>query len=304
MLKALLSSFFVMIAMIAIGYFMEKKGMTNKTVNKGLTDILIDVSLPFNMLASSQRLFVRETGQGIICTFVIACLYFPLALLCSKALAKMLKVPASKRGSFISSSVLMNTGFLGFPLAESLYGQEGVLCAIPFTLVVNFFLFGFCLRLFDENAKFSFKNVLSPAVIASTITMVVYFSQIKFPKPFADLCSSIGSLMTPLSMILIGTSLVGFNVKDIFSDLHAYETCLIRLVLYPLVIYGIMVVLGSRVPELSRRIAVLIGSLPAASMNVLLVQRYGGNIKFANSALILQMVFSVPMLMILLMLPY
>ncbi|MBQ0070300.1 MAG: AEC family transporter, partial [Spirochaetales bacterium] len=236
MLKALLSSFFVMVAMIALGFFLEKKGMTNKTVNKGLTDILIDVALPFNMLASSQRLFVRETGQGIICTFIIASLYFPLALLCSKSLAKMLKVPSQKRGSFISSSVIMNTGFLGFPLAESLYGQEGVLCAIPFTLVVNFFLFGFCIRLFDEKAEFSLKKVLSPAVIASVITIIVYFTQIKFPKPITDICTSMGALMTPVSMLLIGTSLVGVNIKEIFSDLHAYETCVIRLVLYPLVI--------------------------------------------------------------------
>ena len=305
MIETLLSSLLTMGIMIAIGYLLKKLKITSDKALKEISDVLVYVLLPCSVLSSSAREFNPETGKGIIICMAISFLFYTFSLLFSYGAMKASKIPSEKFGASVTSIVFANTGFLGYPLNQSLFGAEGLLCAVSFGFFYNPFMFTIGIKLFsNENEKFSIKSIISPALISCIVANVFYFMQIKMPAPIQSACSSLGSAMTPISMIVIGAGLAGVNIKSIFSDRFSYVVCFLRLVFMPLVVYFATMPFASSIPTVARQVCVLMSGLPVGSLNVILAKKYGGNAEYANATMLISMILCLVTLPLILCLPY
>ena len=120
---------------------------------------------------------------------------------------------------------------------------------------------------------FNFGTV--PAVVG----FVLYCLNIAYPAPFKSAVSSIGSLCTPLSMLIVGGLISTIPFKKLLSDIHVYMLCAVRLLIIPIIIAVICRIVGLS-HELSV-FAVVISSLPSASNTSVFAERYAIAPKYA-----------------------
>ncbi len=292
MFQTLLKCMMEITIMVAFGYVMRKRYVGEKTVRE-LSALLIDMTLPCSILASSTQEFNKDIGEGILLCLLWSFIYYALFLALSYLLFRTLKVDDEKRGIATTSSVFSNSSFIGFPLAQTLYGNTGLQYAVANNMFYTPFMFSFGIRLFSPkrlSGKEFLMKLLSPSMTTSVIGIVIYFAGIRFPSVIQSSLSTVGSMTVPLSMMIIGAGLVGIDLRELISDRLALFVCMLRLLVFPLVLAFIMYL--CRMPYLVIEVCTLIAAVPVGSFNVILPRQYGGNVQFANRTVILSMVFS------------
>ena len=117
-------------------------------------------------------------------------------------------------------------------------------------LAVSFFLFG------DRPGL--------RRIIGICLAMIIFFLQIPLPEVVTAPISFVGSITSPLSMIIIGSSAAAYPLKLVFSQKKVYLLSALRLLVYPILAYFILkLTLGDNL--LTRIICIYIG-MPTASV--------------------------------------
>jgi malonate transporter len=118
---------------------------------------------------------------------------------------------------------------------------------------------------FTKTALGVLKNPLIIGILSGTL-----FSLTGLPLPsYVDQpLAMLGQIAAPLSLVALGMGLAEYRVRDGWQISTAI--CTIKLLVQPLVIWGIAIALG--LPEMETRAVVLLGSM-AVGVNVYLMSR-------------------------------
>ena len=103
--------------------------------------------------------------------------------------------------------------------------------------------------------------------------------------------NQLGLLTTPLSMLLVGSLLATMPVKSVFVNWRAYVVSLLRLLLFPLVVWVVLESL--RLPEMLVGIPTVIAAMPAAVNSAVLAEQYDGNAALASQIVFLSTLLAV-----------
>ena len=147
------------------------------------------------------------------------------------------------QGSRLGSSDLWlsfsNLGFMGYPVCETLFGGQSLfyvtLINIPFGLLV--FTVGIYLLRPDIITQYDLKRILNPGLFASLIGLLFFFCNFTIPHPISDSLSLLGSVTTPLAMIVIGSLLATLPAESLFGDLRIWFISAARLIIIPLLVF-------------------------------------------------------------------
>ena len=103
-------------------------------------------------------------------------------------------------------SVFSNCGFIGFPIVNMVFGLEGVIYASIFNLFFTIFLWTYGVILYsDSKEKKDIKRILlNPSMIAVYIGLPILIFNINIPQIILYPTNMVGSMTTPISMIVIG----------------------------------------------------------------------------------------------------
>ena len=162
----------------------------------------------------------------------------------------------------------MNNVFIGFPVVEALFGQNAVFCAALTGLPFNLLLFSMGvsrLRAGQGRGRVRLREVFSPALIATLVSIVFFLGQIPFPQLVSDTVQTLGGATVPLSMVIIGISLSQVPIREALTDWRAYVGVL------RLFVSG--TVLG---------VLTVIAACPSGAMITILSLRYGVDETFAT----------------------
>ena len=115
----------------------------------------------------------------------------------------------------------------------------------------------------------------------------------------ADTLSTLGNMVVPLSMLLIGCSLVQVRLGQILLDPYSYFISALRLAVFPLIVLGALCLIPG-VPNLVALTCCLAACLPSASLCVVFAQQYNCEPAYASRAVVqgmLLMIGTVPLFM-------
>src|SRR5699024_8888299 len=147
-------------------------------------------------------------------------------------------------------SIYSNAGFMGIPLISSLFGSEGVFFAVVSLAAFNIFSWTQGVSLFKDNEngeveKTDWKQVLlNPNIIAIVVGVLLFVFSIKIPGTPNQVIKYIGSVNTPLSMIVIGNSLANIKFTKDMLNKEICLTILLRNLIYPIVGIFILKLIG------------------------------------------------------------
>ncbi len=238
----------LLIAMV-LGYFLFKKGILNKETNKNISSLIVKVTCPCLIICSVSTV-PSGGGADIIRLLIGGVVVYIIMPLFARLITKIMKVPAHLRGTYMCMFIFANSMFMGYPVVQALFGDMAIFYSTIFNMPFNVLYFTLALNYFRKDAaiesgnyqkeKINPKNFVNMGLIASVVALVIYFVRIPVPELVFDCLGFIGDITTPLSMIIIGSSLAAVSFKEIKTEKGIWPMIPIRLALIPFVVWCIM----------------------------------------------------------------
>lgn len=270
-----LSLFIIM----AIGYYCSKKGMIDTKTRGVLSDLLINVILPCNIISSFN---IEVTDKLLQSAGMVFGIYMLVQIFCyGLSLIAYRKVPMDRQVILRHATITSNAGFLGNPVTLGVFGPEGLLYASIAMIPIRIFLWSAGLSLYTKtDSKSVIKNLLThPCVVSVFIGFAIMFMPFNMPDFVTRTLSSVGNCTTAISMIVIGAILADIDLKSIPVKLLSYYS-FIRLIFIPAAVFVILSVF--KVEPLLVGVCTLLSGMPAASMSAILAAKYDGNYEFGS----------------------
>ena len=286
----LINQIIVLFIIMAVGFYAKKKKFLNKTVDKGLSELLLNVTLPFMIITSFNIKYQPEMVSNAQKILIYSFLIHISLIFISKIF--FFRSPKTKQQVFRFITIFSNVGFMGYPVLESIYGGIGVFYAAIFNIAFNILVWTIGVMLFtgEKDFKSMRKAVLNPAILAVIFGVILFAFSIRLPLPIENAIKLVGATTTPISMIIVGSMLAEMKFKDAFSDFSVYYASLVRLLLVPMIIYVVLKLL--KVDDLLLNICVILQAMPAAVMAPLIAEKYGGNNLLASQCVFITTIVS------------
>ena len=111
-------------------------------------------------------------------------------------------------------------------------------------------------------------KMINPGTVSAVLAVLLYLLNISIPSLILEPITSIGSVTTPLAMLVIGASLANSNLKEMLNDKSMILFTCIRLIVLPLLLWCICRLFIT--DKLLAGVLILISGMPVASNIVML----------------------------------
>ena len=125
----------MMALLMLTGAFLKKKNVITDAGKKNLTDIILYVILPCNIV----KAFCVETSTSFWKAFSIMLIVASLVQVLSMIVAKLMynSMEDGEKQVYQYGTVCSNAGFMGIPLVQSVIGADAVYYAAAFVALLN-----------------------------------------------------------------------------------------------------------------------------------------------------------------------
>lgn len=283
---------------MAVGFYAKKKNIISGETSKRLSDILFKITMPLLIISSFQIDYSADMLKNIFMVLFWAFAVHIISVVV--ALFLYYKCPVESKKVLKFAVVFSNCGYMGFPVLESIVGSIGIFYGAVFLIPFNVFLWSYGVMVFnDEKQKGTVGKVLTnPGIIAVALGMVLFMFSIKLPMPVFRATQTVGSMTTPLSMIIVGALMADIKLKDMFKGIEVYKTSAVRLLILPLVMYGIMRLLN--VPDDVATIILILTAMPVAANTAIFAEQFDSDAGLASRCIgisTLLSILTIPLIM-------
>lgn len=287
--------------MILIGVYARRRNIITDEMSKGLVNILIQIALPCMIISS-----FLHTYDSTIKANVLRTVYYSLAaysLMAAVSFLLLLPVKKDKKTILHFANVFVNTGYVGFPILNSIYGPEGVMYGSIFNMffVLLLWTYGIVLfkgRLKAKELKLELKrSFLNPSILAVCVGLMIMSSGIHLPGMITSAARGMGNLTGPMSMLIIGGILSKIKIKKYLRDWTIYYGVAVKLIVIPMITYLVALLIGlSSIPI---NTVIIMTALPASAMTSIFAESFDKEKEYAAivvSATTLLSLFTVTLL--------
>ncbi|MFW6387005.1 MAG: AEC family transporter [Bacillota bacterium] len=290
---SIIEQFIILFLIISVGYIMRKKGLIDSELNRGLSDILLDIVLPALIISSMTRKINSELINNSLAIFLLSIAVYGLIIIFSGFIARRLGLPYRRQTVFRFVLIFGNVGYMALPVLDIIYPDYGIYYAVISNAVFNFIQWTYGIYLFQrhgDDVGVSWNKLLNNGIIATMIGFFLLVTGFRFPSPVAGAVELIGEMTFPLSMIVIGSSLAGVRARNVIRDKYIFLLSAFKLIIIPGILFLILRQLP--LPAIVANITVLLIAMPSGANGVLFAERYDGDQTFAAECVFLSTLFS------------
>lgn len=266
----------IIFILILTGFILYKKGLISSYASKDLSALVVNICSPGLVVASMFQDLSNVSRDNVILVGIIGIFFFLFMIILGYFITKVLKVPEAQKSAYVLMTVFGNLGFIGIPVAMAVIGPESMVYVVIFNFLYNVYMYTFgvmILKKGTQGVKSSWKDMLSPGVIACIFAFCIYWFDLHPPKSVEAVINYYGNACTLLSMIVIGISLAGMKVQTILRNKRLMLFTAIRFVLVPVCL---ALILKPVLPDvIMRATIVLMAALPVGNMPAMMSQQYG-----------------------------
>lgn len=293
----------VLFFMMVVGFYGRRKQIINQDMSKGLSNIILNITLPLMIISSFNYEFSKESLNIAYKGFLLSIVIHIAIVFSSKAF--YFKFDKDEKAVLRFITIFSNCGYMGYPVLESIYGKIGVFYGAIYNIPFNILLWTIGVMLFTGNkdSKNFKKAFFNPGVISVTLGLIIFIYSIKLPYPIMKTIESIGSMTTPISMMVVGAMLADIKLKELFAGKAIFYGAFIRLLFLPVAVLGILKLLG--IEKILMDVAVIIVAMPAAVNTVVFSENYNGNSVLSSKIVFLTTMLSmvtIPLILLLIQL--
>ena len=292
-MSSLITTMLKILVCMGLGFFLRKTRIISEAAQKGMSALIVHVTAPCLLFSSIVSMDSSELENAVTLLWAGVLVYAVLVGL-AILITRLLRFPPTSRGVFQAAMIFGNVSFLGIPLAESLYGAVGVFYIAILNIHFNllFYTYGFYLIMNsgDGSSRFTPRRLINSGIIGILLAMLFFFLQIPLPEFVTSPIQFVGSITSPLSMIIIGSSAAGYSLGFVFRQKKIYLLAFLRLLVYPILAYFLFkLTLGDNL--LTRILSIYIG-MPTASIVGMTAIAYNADSESATSCIAMTTVLS------------
>ena len=280
--------------LLVLGFVLFKCHIFDEYTNKKISALIVNVASP--MLIISSIAGVEGNDKSIVFLMIGAGILMYIGfIILGKIINRIFPFPKKDWPVYECMVVFANTGFMGYPVLLDVFGQEAVFYASLIHMAFNFFVYTYaimCLTKGDDSEfKLNFKQLLTPGIVLIFVGIFIYLFDIQLPSVLMDTINSVGSLTAPLSMMMIGSSLAVYPIKDSFTDWRSYVFAFVRLIIVPFVTMIVCRLL--HINPYYANITIITNAMPVGSMVLMLATQYNANVKIVTRNIVVSTLLSV-----------
>jgi predicted permease len=267
------------------GYILVALKGIKKEAAKHISNLIFTFTLPAMLISS----MVNTSGisQGDIWqVLLIAVIQYGFLIVAAYALTKLLRVPYEDVGLYRFIILFGNVAFVGYPVISAVLGNDALFYAailnLPFNILVFTLGISFITHGTDQHQKLELNVFLNPGLIATVLGLILFFASIELPTFVNELLSEIGDMTTPLSLLVIGASLYGVNIRSVLGKRRIFVFSFIKLILVPTLLAVILRLVG--VDIMIASVVIILSGMPVAANAVILCQEYDTHVMEASEA--------------------
>lgn len=291
MIYNVINQVLVLFLMMAVGIYARKKGFINKEINGGLSNILLNICFPLLIISSFNIEFNKEMMDNSIKIFLFTVLISIVLIILGNLFFFKIN---ERQGTILKFGlVFSNCSFMGYPILNQVLGSKGIFYGSIFTMVFNLFAFTYGVMLFtgEKNLKGLKKALINPNILAVFIGFFIFVFSVKFPYPISRTMSLVGSMTTPLSMLILGAMISEMNIKEVFLGNKVYYSLIARLIVAPLITLIILKLFGAS--DIVIKVITIAEAMPVASNTAVFAGQYKGDEALASRCVFVTTAFSI-----------
>ena len=176
---AMLRLQFIIFSLIGIGFVTRKKGIVSREGQRSITDLVINVVLPCNIVTSFVQELPDSALRDCAMIFLISVGMEAMCMLYSRIAYR--NVEANKQKCLTYGILVSNAGFLGNPVAEGVYGPMGLMLASVYLIPVRVIMWSKGIAIFsgESDRRQTLRKVVThPCVIACMIGIVIMLADL------------------------------------------------------------------------------------------------------------------------------
>jgi hypothetical protein len=262
-----------------VGFYGGKRNIIDENLSNGLSKLLVEIATPFLVISSFSISYGSNISNNVIKAFIYSIIIFTLTPLLVKPL--LIGIDKENRNVFEFAMVFSNCGFMGFPIAQSVFGNEGVVYAAIFNMVFNVFVWTYGVMLFNNTSSFKevLKSLKNPGILSAVIGLLIMVFSIKIPPIFMNTMKMVGGLTTPISMLIIGSLLSRSELSKIVKDKSMYYGSLIKLILIPASLYFVSLLFKEH--SMVLKTLILMQAMPAGAFTTIFAENFNKNKEYS-----------------------
>ena len=278
---ALITTCASLLLLIVVGFILRKIGLLDESFSKGLSTLVAKAALPFLIIHSVTSLEYSaeklKNGLWILLFGTLAHVF--MALAAKLVFSRVRDIDEKKIYEY--GCIFSNCAFIGYPILKALFGDIGLFYGAFYVITYNLGCWSYGALIMAKGKperKVSVKNIfVNIGTVSCAIGLLLYVLQIPIPAFMQTTMNHIGSLCTPLSLLVTGSLVAAMPLKNLFSNLKLYAFCAVKLLLLPISAAFILHLVGASALigeiDLTVFLAVMIG-LPSAAFTSLFANMY------------------------------
>ena len=299
-IMAVVEQLVMLLCMTGVGYLMRRRRVMTTPVIKGVNALLLQVAWPCMILMTTQKPCTDEAVRRFLVVMCVTAMILAVASLVMYQAARHWN-KAVCAPVFSLLAFMPNAGFVGMPIIKAVYGDTGVLYLAAFLVGFNLVVWTIGVFLFSGVSLRSLRNVLNPGFVSSLVGTALFLLRISLPAPLLSAVNQLGSLTTPLAMLLLGARLDQFS-WPLPKKPILWISCAIKLLVIPLLTFALMRLF--HMDSVLTGVCVMSMAMPAASVAQLLAEKNNGDIQLAVAGVSFSMLLclvTIPLIMLIAM---
>jgi malonate transporter len=297
-MTAIVDSFFPLLALILLGWFLRRRGLLGAAAARELTSFVVWLALPALLFegisgASWQQLwqprFVFAYAGAMVATFAATFWWLPKSR------------PFADRCLDCFGATYANSGFIGIPLSVLLLGKEALVPATIATLLTAVLLFAVGIVLLEIGGgaparplatlrKAALAVARNPLVVATLLGGLWSATGLAMPQAPHRLLELLAGAAGPCALVSIGV-LLAQPVPPAAPASPLAPIVVAKLVVLPAICAALAIEVFA-LPPVWATTAVLLNALPTGTGPFMLAEFYGRDVARASRIMFLTTVLS------------
>ena len=264
-----------LIIIVIAGFVSHKRGIINEEFERKLSGFVIKVTCPALLISSTMGDKMPDR-EHIPMLLLVSLLTYVILIPLAYVQPVLMRVKRDLRGMYSFMLTYSNVGFIGYPVVASIFGSDAVFyaCILNVFNTITVFIWG-VMFISGENLKdgFRFRLFISPAMIATYISVIIVVLNFHTPKAIAMPLSILGNMTVPSSLIVIGAALAEIPTRKMVGTPHIFMMCFLKLLVLPLLVYYAMIMIGidTRISSIN----MILIAMPVASFGTMFCMQMG-----------------------------
>lgn len=291
----LINQIILMFCLMLVGVLINKLKFMHAQTSSDLTNVLLYIVSPCLIINAFEQPYSGNRIKQFLLAIAGVFLLYIIEIIIAKLVFGRLKNQNLRRITQYGS-IYSNAGFMGIPLISSLFGAEGVFFAVVSLAAFNIFSWTQGVSLFkndgdDTVEKTDWRQVLfNPNIVAIILGIILFVFSIKIPSVPNQVIKYVGSINTPLSMIVIGNSLANIKFSRNMLNKEIGLTIILRNLVFPII--GIILLKLIGVSGIAFYTTIVMAACPVAGLVVLFTLQVDGDTAPAISLMSLSTILS------------